>query len=84
MKSIIKGGNQGAQTMTYSYCYQMGHLFSHCPFVDDILGQLLREEVMNIHQPVFPTTTIVVPNVYILRTQATYLNIGHMAIPINY
>jgi hypothetical protein len=48
----------------------MGHLFNRCPFVDDKLRQLLREEVMNVHQPVIPTTTIAVPNVFILETQA--------------
>jgi hypothetical protein len=39
---------------------------------------------MNIHQPVLPTITIAIPNVFVLRTQAMNLNIGHMVIPINY
>jgi len=30
--------NQGVGTITYPYCYQMGHLFNHCPFVDDRLS----------------------------------------------
>jgi hypothetical protein len=46
----------------------MGHLFNHCPFVDDILKQLFREEMMNIHQPILPTTTITKPNVFVLGT----------------
>jgi hypothetical protein len=62
----------------------MGHMFNRCPFVDDRLRQLLREEVMNVHQPVLPTITIAVPNVYVLGTQATNLIIVHTTIPINY
>ncbi len=38
---------------------------------------------MNVHQPVFPTTTIVLANVYILGTQTMNLNIGHMEVLIN-
>jgi hypothetical protein len=38
----------------------MGHLFNCCPFINDRLRQLLREEVMNIHQHVLPTTTIII------------------------
>ncbi len=62
----------------------MGHLFNCHPFVDDRLRQLLREEVIYIHQLVLPTTTITVPNVYVLGTQAMNLNIGHMIILVNY
>jgi hypothetical protein len=57
-------------------------LFNRCPFVDDRLRQLLREEMMNIHQHVLPTTTITIPNVYVLRTQTTNLNIGHTTIAV--
>jgi hypothetical protein len=39
---------------------------------------------MNIHQLVFPTTTIVIPDVYVLGIQAMNLGMGHMAIIINY
>jgi hypothetical protein len=39
---------------------------------------------MNINQPVLPTTTIPVPNVSILGTQAMNPSIGHMTIPIIY
>jgi hypothetical protein len=39
---------------------------------------------MNTHQPFIPTTTIVVPNVFVLKTQAMNLNIGHMTILVNY
>ncbi len=80
----VSRGNQGAKTITYSYCYQVGHLFNCCPFVDDRLWQLLREEVMNVHQLVFPTTTITIPNVSILGTQTMNPNIAHITIPINY
>jgi hypothetical protein len=52
--------------------------------VDDRLRQLLKEEVMNIHQFVLPTTTIAVPNVFVLGTQAMNPNIGHTIILINY
>jgi hypothetical protein len=54
---LVLRGNQGVGIMTCSYCYQMGHLFNWCPFVDDGLKQLLREEVMNTHQPILQTTT---------------------------
>jgi hypothetical protein len=59
-------------------------MFNRCPFVDDRLRQLFKEEVMNIHQPVLPTTTIAVPNVSMLGTQAMNHSIGHMVVPINY
>ncbi len=52
-------------------------MFNRFPFVDDRLRQLLKEEVMNIHQFVLPTTTIAVPNVFVLGTQAMNPNIGH-------
>ncbi len=57
---LVSGRNQGVGTMTCSYCHQMGHLFNCCPFINDRLRQLLREEVMNIHQHVLPTTTIII------------------------
>jgi hypothetical protein len=62
----------------------MGHLFNCCPFVDDKLKRLFREEVMNTHQLVFPTTTIAIPNVFVLKIQAMNPNISHIAIPVNY
>jgi hypothetical protein len=39
---------------------------------------------MNIHQPIFPTTIITIPNVSILRTQTMNFNIGHIAILVNH
>jgi hypothetical protein len=39
---------------------------------------------MNVHQHVLLTTTIVIPNVSILGTQAMNPSIGHMAVLINY
>jgi len=39
---------------------------------------------MNVDQPVLSTTTIVIPNVSILKTQAMNPSINHMAIFINY
>jgi len=39
---------------------------------------------MNGHQHVLPTTTIVVPNVSILRIQAMNLSIVHTTIHVNY
>ncbi len=77
-------GNQGVEIITCSYCYQKGHMFSRCPFVDDKLKQLLRVEVTNVHQPILPTITIVIPNMFILGTQAMNLNIVHIMVPINY
>jgi len=38
---LVSGRNQGVGTVTYSYCHQMGHLFNHCPLIDDRLRQLL-------------------------------------------
>jgi hypothetical protein len=80
----ISRGNQGVGIVTYSYCHQMGHLLNRCPLVDDKLRQLLWEEVMNVHQLVLSTTTLIVPNVFVLRTQVMNPSIGHMTIPINY
>jgi hypothetical protein len=82
--NLILGGNQGARTMTYSYCHQMGHMFNCCPFDDDRLRQLFNEEVVITHQLVLPTITIAIPNVSILRTQAMNPSIGHTTIPIIY
>jgi len=62
----------------------MGHLFNNYSFIDDRLRRLLREEVMNVHQHVLSTTTIVVPNVFILRTQAMNPSIVHTTILVNY
>jgi hypothetical protein len=39
---------------------------------------------MNTHKLVFLTTTITIPNVFVLRFQAMNLNIVHTTIPINY
>jgi hypothetical protein len=65
---LVLGGNQGIGIVTCSYYQHVGHLCNRYPFVNDRLKQLLREEMMNVHQPILPTTTIVVPNVSILRT----------------
>ncbi len=59
-------------------------MFSRCPFVDDKLRQLLKVEAMNVHQPILPTIIIVIPNMFILGTQAMNLNIVHIMVPINY
>ncbi len=77
-------GNQGVGIVTCSYCYQKGHMFSRCPFVDDKLRQFLKVEVMNVHQPILPTIIIVIPNVFILGTQAMNPSIVHIMVPINY
>jgi len=39
---------------------------------------------MNVHQPILPTTTIVVPNVSILATQTMNPNITHTIVLVNY
>jgi len=39
---------------------------------------------MNTHQHVFPTTTIVVPNMSVLGNQAMNPSIGHTTIFVNY
>jgi len=39
---------------------------------------------MNTHQPVLPTTTVVIPNVSILETQAMNSSIGHRVVHVNY
>jgi hypothetical protein len=51
----------------------MGNLFNCCPFVDDRLRQLFKEELMTTHQLVLPTITIVIPNVCVLGVQAMNL-----------
>jgi hypothetical protein len=45
-------------------------MFNCCPFIDDRLRQLLKEEMMNVHQPILPNITIVVLNVFVIRIQA--------------
>jgi len=82
--NVMTGGNQGARTLTYLYYQQVGHLFNRCPFVDDKLKQLSREELTNVHQLVLPTITTIVPNVFILGTQAMTINISHTTIHVNY
>jgi hypothetical protein len=62
----------------------MGHMFNHCPFVNDKLRQLFKEEAMNTHQHVLITITITISNASILITQAMNPSIGHTAIPFNY
>ncbi len=62
----------------------MGHLFNCCPFDDDRLRQLFKEEVVTTHKLVLPTITIAIPNVSILGTQAMNPSIGHTTIPIIY
>jgi len=60
-------------------------MFSCCPFVDDKLRQLLKVEVMNVHdQPILPTIIIAIPNVFILGTQAMNPSIVHIMVLINY
>jgi len=39
---------------------------------------------MNIHQPILPTTIVVIPNVSILETKAMNPSIGHRIVPVNY
>jgi hypothetical protein len=39
---------------------------------------------MNVHQPILPTTKIIVPNVFILGNQSMNPSIVHTTIPINY
>jgi hypothetical protein len=39
---------------------------------------------MNVHQPILPTTTIVIPNVFVLKTQAMNPSMGHTTIFVNY
>jgi len=59
-------------------------MFNCCPFVDDILRQLLKEEVMNVHQHVFPTITTKIPNEFVLGNQAMNLNTCHTTVLVNY
>jgi hypothetical protein len=40
--------------------------------------------MVNTHQHVLPTTTITIPNVYVLGTQAMNPNIGHIVVHVNY
>jgi hypothetical protein len=45
-------------------------VFNRCPFGDDRLRQLLKEGMMNVHQPILPSITTIVPNVFVVGTQA--------------
>ncbi len=40
--------------------------------------------MVNVHQPVIPTTTTILPNVFVLGDQPLNLSVGHMAIPISH
>jgi hypothetical protein len=40
--------------------------------------------MLNVHQPIFPNTTTIVPNVFVVKTQAMNISIGYTTIPINY
>lgn len=80
----ISWGNLNVEIITYSYCQHVGHRFKHCPFVDDTWIELLRYEVMNIHQLVVPITTIILPNVIVQGIQVMNSSFGHMAILVNY
>jgi hypothetical protein len=37
---------------------------------------------MNTHQPILPTTIIIIPNVSVLGTQAMNLNIGYIILDV--
>ncbi len=39
---------------------------------------------MNIHQPIMPTITTTLPNVYVLGNRHVNPNIGHMAVLVNH
>jgi hypothetical protein len=39
---------------------------------------------MNVHQLVLPTTITIIPNVFILRTQAMNPSISHIIVHVNY
>jgi len=39
---------------------------------------------MNVHQPILPTTTTIVPNVFVLGTQAMNLSTSYTTSPVNY
>jgi hypothetical protein len=58
-------------------------MLNRYPFVDK-LKQLFREEVMNVHQHVLPTTIIGVSNVSVLITQTMNTSIVHIVIRVNY
>jgi len=62
----------------------MGHQFKHCPFVDDRLIQLLKNEVMNVHQLIIPITTIISPNALMQRIQIMNPSFGHETILVSY
>jgi hypothetical protein len=62
----------------------VGDECKHCPFVDGKLKKKLRDEGMNVHQPIIPTTTTKLPNVPMQGTQTMHLNFSHMAILVSY
>jgi hypothetical protein len=62
----------------------VGHQFKHYPFVGERLKQLLKDEMMNVHQHAILTTIIVLPNVHVQGIQIMNPSFGHMKIPISY
>jgi len=57
--------------LTCAYYQQVGHEFKNCPFVDDKLKRLMREELKTSLQPMVPNTptTHVVEHVQQTHTQ---------------
>jgi hypothetical protein len=63
----------------------VGHEFKHCPFFNDKLKQLLKDEVMNIHHHVSPSATIILFNAPIPGIQVVmHPSLGNMVVLINY
>lgn len=44
------------RTSTCAYCQQIGHEFKDCPFVDDMLKRLMKEELKTSLQPIVLNT----------------------------
>ncbi len=82
--TLVLKGNFGVEAKICSYCQHVGDEHKHCPFVDDKLRQLLKDEGMNVHQPIIPTTTTKLPNIPMQGTQAMHLNFSHIAILVSY
>jgi hypothetical protein len=61
--------------LTCAYYQQVGHEFKNCPFVDDKLKRLMREELKTSLQPMVPNTptTHVVEHVQQTHTQPSFV-----------
>jgi len=51
----------------------MGHQLNYCPYVDD---KSMRKEVMNVHQPIIPTITTILPTLSTMMLRNEHVNMS--------